>query len=237
MTRLGYRSGIIGFGRADDCCSASLLGELKVGVVRKPISRYRSSGTSTCIAYRTPDFLFVQLQHWGFKCWKLLVPLLQYLNVFLYFSLFPSSLLRRCFTGFDSAHFMFTLPQCSPRFTHKNQIPASKRSVFPQGIGPGDYEEKELEEGCGEMQLCWSPLLGHEVQGCSCRGGFYGCFWWLASMGVKGGSERRFEVAGTLRVPDDMPQLGGTRYLQKALAQLPLLLIASRMRLIRCCCR
>lgn len=56
MTRLGCASGIIGFGRADDFWCASLLGELKVGVVRNPISRYRSRGTSTCMPYRTPDF-------------------------------------------------------------------------------------------------------------------------------------------------------------------------------------
>lgn len=49
---------------------------------------------------------------------------------------------------------------------------------------------------------------------------FSGCFWWLAFMGVKGGSERRFEVTGTLRVPDDLPRRWRTRYLRKALAQL-----------------
>lgn len=75
-------------------------------------------------------------------------------------------------------------PPDSP--TKKSQLP-NAYSMFPQGIGPGDYEENELEEGCGEIQheLCWSPLMGHQVV----RAGvfFSGCFWWLAFYGGQGG--------------------------------------------------
>lgn len=166
MARLGYPSGIIGFGRAGDFCSASLLGELKVDVVRNPISRYRSRGTSTCIAYRTPGFCtttgYCLCSCWRFKyCMKLhtcffaLVP---------HCLLFLSSSLSRLFL---QALALLTLrfSNAPPRFAHKknkSQLPKAYL-FFSQGIGPGDYEEKELEEGCGEIQLCWSLDWGMKL--------------------------------------------------------------------------
>lgn len=83
---------------------------------------------------------------------KLPVPLLQCLAVFM-FSPFSSSPSRLLFAVVDFAHFMLLhAPPDSPTKS-KSQLP-NAYSIFPQGIGPGDYEEKELEEGCGEMQLC-----------------------------------------------------------------------------------
>lgn len=59
---------------------------------------------------------------------------------------------------------------------------------------------------------------------------FLAAFGGLLLWGPRGAS--RFEVTGTLRVPDDMPRRWRTRYLRKATCSTPCL-IASRMRLIR----
>lgn len=123
------------------------------------------------------------------------------------------------------------LPQIHPQ---KANPSFQTRTVFffPRGSDLGIMRRKSWSRG-GEMQLCWSPLLGR--QSCSCRGSFFlAAFGGLLSRG-SGGSERRFEVTGTRRVPDDVPRRGCIRYLQSICAT-PCLLIASRMRLIRCYC-
>lgn len=107
----------------------------------------------------------------------------------------------------------------------KSQLP-NAYSIFPRGSDLGIMRRKSWRRG-GEMQLCWSP--------CSRRGSFLAAFGGLLSWG-SGGSERRFEVAGTRLVPYDVPRGWCTRYLRKSTCSTPCLLIASRMRLIRCYC-
>lgn len=123
---------------------------------------------------------------------------------------------------------------CSPDSPtkSKSQLPNAYSIFFPRGSDLGIMRSKSWRRG-GEMQLCWSPLLGR--QSCSSRGSFLlAAFGGLLSWG-SGGSERRFEVTGTRRVPDDVPRRWCIRYLQSACST-PCLLIASRMRLTRCYC-